>query len=155
MFEKAFKFVKHNFGICLGLFLAPFVLWYGFSCQSQVVSVMSPNRLVTRGELIAEVDAFLSLAEARFSDLDRQDLVRNTIFNSLSDLIKNNPTSPAGIALFVTNLLGVGAVLDNVRKRTLISTLKNRSDVTVTSTDSGVSNDQTKISNQKPEIPQT
>lgn len=129
MFEKTFKFVKHNFGICLGVCLTPFVLWYGFSCQSQCVSIIGPSRMVTRSQLIAEVDSFLSLAESRFSDLDRQDLVKNTIFNSLSDLIKSNPTSPVGVGLFITNLLGVGAVIDNVRKRTLISTLKSHAGV--------------------------
>jgi hypothetical protein len=124
--KNIYDFIRHNFGFCLGCFLTPFVLWYAVGCQSQVVSIITPSKMVTRDELLTEVDIVLAQAEQRIRDLDRQDLIRNTIFNSMSELLEGNPTSPAGIALIITNLLGIGAVIDNARKRTLIATLKNR-----------------------------
>ena len=135
--KKILAFYKHNFGFVTGLLLTPFVLWYAFGCQAQVVSLTIPGKMVDRSELVSEVDAFLAIAEARFSNLDRQDLVRNTMFNSLSELIVSNPTSPAGVALFVVNLLGIGAVIDNARKRTLIDVLKKHQ-TNVSSSDNSV-----------------
>lgn len=123
---KIFKFYKHNAGFVTNLLLAPLVLIYAYGCQSTVLSLVNSNLQVNRSELIGEVNSFLAMAESRFENLDRQDLVRNTMFNSLSELITTNPTSPAGIGLFVANLLGIGAVIDNVRKRTLIDVLKKQ-----------------------------
>lgn len=121
---KIFTFFRHNSGLIIGFFLLPIVLFYAFSCQSVVVSGISPGKKISRAELVAEVDFFLAQAEAKFSDLDRQDLVKNTIFNSVLDLAQGGVPNPAGIALVIGNILGLGAVIDNVRKRTHIQTLK-------------------------------
>lgn len=123
---KIRKFIEHNLGICIGLFLTPCVILYAYGCQSQTVSLINPSVRVTRDVLIAEVDSFLAMAEARFADLDRQDLVKGTMFNSMLELVRDNPVSPPGIALLLTNLLGLGAVMDNIRKRTLIDVLKKK-----------------------------
>jgi len=121
---KIWTFVRHNSGMVIGFLLLPFVLLYAYGCQSTVVSLVSPNRHITRAELIAEVDYFLAQAEARFEDLDRQDLVKGTIFNSLLELAQGGTVNPAGVALMLGNILGLGAIVDNVRKRTHINTLK-------------------------------
>jgi len=124
---KLYTFFRHNSGICIGLCLLPFVLVYAYSCQSTIVSLVQPGQRITRTELIAEVDYLLAQAASRFDDLDRQDLVKNTIFNSLIDLAQGGAVNPAGIALVIGNILGLGAVIDNVRKRTHINTLKGDS----------------------------
>jgi len=89
-----------------------------------VISSLEPGRKITRAELIAEVDFFLAQAESKIQDLDRQDLVKGTIFNSLVELAQGGTVNPAGIALVIGNILGLGAVIDNVRKRTFINTIK-------------------------------
>lgn len=121
---KLWTFIRHNSGICIGFALLPLVLIYAYSCQSTVVSLVRPGQLITRPELVAEVDYFLAEAETKFDDLDRQDLVKNTLFNSLIELAQGKAVNPAGIALVIGNILGLGAVIDNVRKRTHINTLK-------------------------------
>lgn len=125
--KRIYAFIRHNSGICIGFALLPLVLLYAYSCQSTVVSLVQTNRKVTRTELIAEVDLILARAEAKFQDLDRQDLVKSTIFNSLLELSQGKPINPAGIALVIGNILGLGAVIDNIRKRTHINTLKGES----------------------------
>lgn len=124
---KIWTFIRHNSGICIGLFLVPLVLVYAYSCQSTIISLVRPGQRITRTELVAEVDYFLAQAESRFADLDRQDLVKGTIFNSFLDLAQGGAINPAGIALVLGNILGLGAVIDNVRKRTHINTLKGES----------------------------
>jgi len=124
MLYVIWSFIRHNSGIFVGFVLLPFILIYAYSCQSVVISSLEPGRKVTRAELIAEVDFFLAQAESKIQDLDRQDLVKGTIFNSLVELAQGGTVNPAGIALVIGNILGLGAVIDNVRKRTFINTIK-------------------------------
>lgn len=122
--NKVLAFVRHNSGVVLSAFLMPIVLVYAYSCQSVVISMVHPGKMVHRQELVDEVDAFLATAETKFEDLTRQDMVKNTIFNSVLELAKGGAVNPAGIALVLGNIMGLGAVIDNVRKRTHINTLK-------------------------------
>lgn len=122
--KKIYTFIRHNSGIVIGFCLLPLVLLYAYSCHSTVISLVQTNRKVTRQELVAEVDFILAQAAAKFDDLDRQDLVKSTIFNSLIEVAQGKPPNAAGVALVIGNILGLGAVVDNVRKRTHINTLK-------------------------------
>ena len=122
MMTKIWTFIRHNSGICIGTPLCCLVLFYVYSCQSMVVSLVDPNHKITRAELVNEVEALLASAETKFDDLDRQDLVKGTIFNSVLELAQGGTINPAGIALVIGNVLGAGA--DNIRKRTHINTLK-------------------------------
>lgn len=124
-FKKIYDFVRHNFGVCMGIPLCSLFLLYAYSCESNVVSIINPNIKITRGQLLVEVDSFLAQAEMKFDDLDRQDLVRDTLFNGLTELAAGGTINPAGILLTLGNILGIGAVIDNVRKRTYIATVKS------------------------------
>lgn len=122
--NKIYASFRHNSGVIVCLFLGCFVLFSAYSCQSTVVSIVNPQLRITRSEMVAEVNSFLAIAESRFEDLDRQDLVKGTLFNHAVDLLQGGRINPAGIALLLGNVLGIGAVIDNVRKRTHINTLK-------------------------------
>lgn len=122
--KKLCAWIRHNSGVVIGSAIMPFVLVYAYSCQSVVISTLQPGQKINRQELIDEVDAFLAAAETKFNDLDRQDMVKDTIFNSVLELAKGGAINPAGIALVIGNIMGLGAVIDNVRKRTHINTLK-------------------------------
>lgn len=125
--NKIWKFIRHNSGIVIGSFTIPLVVFFAYSCQSVVVSTIPGRGKISRPELIAEVDLFLAAAEAKFTDLDRQDMVKDTIFNSVAELAVGGTINPLGVAMVIANALGIGAVIDNVRKRTHINTLKGES----------------------------
>lgn len=122
--NKLYAFIRHNSGICIGFALLPAILIYAYSCQSTVVSLVNSDQKITRAELVAEVDSILAAAEIKFDDLDRQDLVKNTIFNSLLDVAAGGSINPIGLLQMLGSIVGIGAVADNIRKRTLINTLK-------------------------------
>lgn len=122
--KKIWTYIRHNPGICIGFVLIPMTLFYAYSCQSVVVSTIPGRGKISRPELIAEVDLFLAAAEVKFANLDRQDLVKQTIFNSVLDLAQGKTVNPLGVALTLFGLLGAGAGVDNLRKRTHINTLK-------------------------------
>lgn len=122
--KQIWAFIRHNSGVCIGTLLCFAMLFYAYSCQSMVISLVNPQLRITRSQLVAEVEAVLVAAETKFEDLDRQDLVKDTIFNSVFDLAQGKAINPIGIALSLAGVLGVGAIGDNIRKRTHINTLK-------------------------------
>lgn len=124
-FTEVWAFVRHNSGVCIGVILAVFFMLWVFSCESTVISMVDSSVKVTRVELLAEVDMFLARAEARLQDLDRQDLVKQTVFNSIAEILATGTINPAAVFLTLGNILGIGAIVDNVRKRTHIATLRS------------------------------
>lgn len=122
--KEIWDFVRHNSGIVIGSVLCTLCLIWVYGCPSKVTSVVLSPLKVTRPELELEVENFLALAEIRFKDLDQQDEFKRTFFAMGMLLLEGGSLNPAGIALILGNLLGLGAVVDNVRKRTYINTMK-------------------------------
>lgn len=121
---KIYAFIRHNSCQILTVIVSVIVILFAYSCQSTVVSITNPPVRVTRGEFVIEVESFLANAELKFGDLDRQDLVKETIFDSVLDLVSGGDINPIGVATAILGILGLGAIGDNIRKRTHINTLK-------------------------------
>lgn len=122
--KKLWSFVRHNSGIVIGSIIAIAVLIWTYGCESQVRSIVNPIVIVNRGELQIEVDNFIAQAELKFADLDKQDELKSTLFNTAIDFMQGGNVNPAAVAIVIGNILGLGAIIDNVRKRTHINTLK-------------------------------
>lgn len=122
--SKIYAFIRHNSCQILSIIACIFIVVFAYSCQSTVVSIVKPAVRITRAELLLEVETFLANAELKFGDLDRQDLVKETIFNCVLDLIGGKNVNPIGVATTILGVLGLGAMGDNIRKRTHINTLK-------------------------------
>lgn len=122
--SKIWQFIRHNSGMVIGCVLCSIVLTWVYGCESKVVSITNTPVLVTRAELELEVDHFMRMAEIRFVDLNQQDEFKRTIFAMAMDFMKEGKINPLAIAITLGNILGLGAVIDNVRKRTYINTLK-------------------------------
>jgi len=108
----------------IGVILVILILGWVYGCPSTVVSIHNPPALVTRAELEVEVDHFLRQAETRFADLDQQDEFKITLFSMAMEFMSEGRINPLAVALVLGNLLGLGAIADNARKRTVINTLK-------------------------------
>lgn len=121
---KLWAFIRHNSGIVIGSILIVAILTWCYGCPSQVTSITNAPALVTRAELEIEVDHFLKNAEIRFSELDQQDVFKRTIFAMAMDFMAEGKVNPLAIAITLGNILGLGAIVDNVRKSTHIKTLK-------------------------------
>ncbi len=126
--KNIWKFIRHNKGMFIGGAIALAVLIWTYGCQSQVTSIVNPTVLVTRAELKLEVDNYLAIAEIKFANLDRQDSIKKTLFNTAIDFMQGGNVNPAAVALVIGNILGLGAIIDNACKRTHINTLKSNAD---------------------------
>lgn len=123
--RKLWSFIRHNQGIFIGGVIAIAVLIWTYGCHSQVTSILYAPDLVNRGQLQIEVDTFIAQAELKFADLDRQDQLKSTLFDTAITFMQGGQVNPAAVALVIGNILGLGAVIDNLRKSVHIKTLKS------------------------------
>lgn len=121
---KLWAFIRHNSGIIISSIVVFIVLAWCWGCQSEVTSIHNPPALVTRAELEVEVDHFLKQAEVRFAELDQKDEFKRSVYAMAMEFMSAGKVNPLAIAITLGNILGLGAVVDNVRKRTVINTLK-------------------------------
>ena len=124
MIEKIWTFIRHNQGLCIGALLCFVVVGYAYGCESKVTSILYAPNLVNRGQLQIEVDTFITQAELKFADLNTQDQLKSTLFNTAIDFARGGTVNPLAVAIVLGNLLGIGAVVDNRRKDGIIKTLK-------------------------------
>lgn len=122
--KKLWTLIRHNRGMTIGIILALAIIVWVFGCPSTVVSIHNPPEKVTRGELELEVEHFLKSAALRFRELDQQDEFKRTIFAMAMDFMKEGKINPLAVVITLGNILGLGAIIDNVRKDTHIKTLK-------------------------------
>lgn len=105
------------------LVIAAFFLWF-YGCESKVRSLANPQLQVTRTSLEAEVDFYLAQAEIRFRDLDRMDEFKRVLVEKTLLIAEGGTVNPYGIIATIIGILGIGATVDNVRKRVEIKTVK-------------------------------
>ncbi len=100
-----------------------FLLWF-YGCDSKCDSLTRANTQVTRSGLALEIQSLQGLAELRYADLDRQDAFRSTIVEQALIVGATGTLNPYGVLAMLAGTLGIGATVDNVRKRNEIKTLK-------------------------------
>lgn len=109
----------------IAVILIIILLIWAYGCPSKVESLHSPGKRVTRAEFEIETKGLLSTAEVRLIDLDRQDNIKRLIFENLLLTAQSGQFNLVGLVAGVATLLGIGATVDNVRKRKELKDIKN------------------------------
>lgn len=123
--SKLWQKIRHNQGLVISGVLALVAVAWAYGCQVSVRSILHPEQRLTRPELAAEVEAFAAQARLRFANLDRQEELKQAVFNMAIQYAKGGRLNPVAIAITLSSILGLGAVIDNRRKDVCIKTLKN------------------------------
>lgn len=106
------------------ILIAALLIWT-YGCPSKVDSLRSPGNRLTRTEFEIEVTSLLATAEVRLLDLDRQDNIKRLIYNNLLLTAQSGQFNLIGLVAAAATTLGIGATVDNVRKRRELKDLKN------------------------------
>jgi len=115
------------------LIIAGLLAWT-FGCESKVSSLIEPSKMVTREELNIEIsreqqrlESELSVltkqAELKQQQLDRQDAIKQKLFEFAAVTAEAGTVNPAGVLALLGSILGFGAIIDNRIKDKVI---KNR-----------------------------
>lgn len=98
------------------LLLAAFSFW-SLSCESQVSSLTTPHKMVTRPELQLELNTLIELAQIRMTQLDNQDSIKAGLLNLAALTTQTGTFNWSGLVPILFSILGIGAMADNVRHR--------------------------------------
>ena len=124
MLKKLKNFLNHQRYQTLAILVISGILIALYSCQPKVSSINSPSSQVSREGLDTEVESFLLLAENRYNELGRQEEFRNLVFENAINYSKGVPINPIGLLTSIAGIFGIGATVDNVRRRKTESRLK-------------------------------
>ena len=131
--SKMLEWLRHNQGVVVGLIIAISLMVWTYGCDSQVTSPIT-GKMVTRPQLKLEVniavkqfemelDNLQEQAALQFASLDRQDELKNKLYNFAAITAEANTFNPTGLITLVGTLLGGGLLIDNRIKDKVI---KNR-----------------------------
>ena len=124
MWEKIKTEIRHNQFLVSAIFLAGVLVFWVYGCDSKTMSVMTPERKVTRLELQTEVDTFNLRVKAAVADLDKQDTFKQELVTVGVAIAEAGGVAPAGVGVGVMLLGLLGVAADNRKKNSIIETLK-------------------------------
>lgn len=127
------KWISHNQGIVAAIVIVFILLVWTYGCHSRVQSPIN-GRMVTRSGLQLEIDLAVKKFEndletlqrqaaLQFRELDRQEALKEKLYEFASLSAVNNTINPTGLITLAGTLLGIGTLVDNRIKDKVI---KNR-----------------------------
>lgn len=126
--SKTFRFLfNHERYESIAVIIACGLLVYFYGCESKVQSLLFPDKQITRAELQIELETLLAQSENKFTKLDQQDQLKSLIFQQALQAATTGTINPVAALTTIGAVLGLGATIDNVRKRKEIKGLKNNS----------------------------
>ena len=126
MWNKIKIALRHNQFLALALVVILAIGVWLIGCNSTVVSPINPPKKVTKVELEAELEYMATLVEIAFVDLARQDAFKKKLFEIGLVAAQGGTVNPAGAAISLLGICGLGAIADNRRKDSIIKTLQNK-----------------------------
>lgn len=124
IFKQLSTFFNHERYESIAIVIAAGLLFWFYGCESKVPSIKNPERLVTRAVLKMEIDSILQMGEYRYNQLDQQDAIKDALLANAMLVASGGTVNPVAVITGIAGILGIGATVDNVRKRKEIKTLK-------------------------------
>ena len=127
------KWISKNQGLFIALIVNVCVLVWAFGCESKVQSLTTDKKL-TRDEyrieynselhrLELELEKLQAQGQIGFASLDRQDALKQKIFNAVAIATQTGMVNPAGLITLLGSITAIGLGVDNRIKDKVI---KNR-----------------------------
>ena len=125
MIDKIKEALRHNQGIAVAVVLCLALGLYLVGCESSVTSPVNPPKKVTRPQLDAEKEHMLTEFKLAYEDLAKQDVFKQKLFEIGLVAAQGGSVNPIGAGVTLLGILGLGAVVDNKRKDSVIKTLQS------------------------------
>ncbi len=126
--NKALTWIEHNRFVVIGPIIALMLWGYAVSCTPITRSPLDPARMVNTIQLDLDFKTWQSLQEitaAKFAaagqDLEQQRLNNEKIKEQIFSLASGGIPDASGLVKLLIGGGGLGAIVDNIRKRGVIS----------------------------------
>jgi len=111
-YKKILVFCNHNHWYVIGTIILATLSYWLVGCHSKVGSLITPDKMVTRGELQAEIEYLINLAETRKDELNRQDEIKAQLLNIASVISSDGTVNPSGLISLLTTIASLSFGLD-------------------------------------------
>lgn len=111
----------------ISVILICIALIFFFSCEPECNSILEPEKKITQTELEAEIAIVKTRTEKAHLSLEQQQELLNFLFENAILVSQTGTFTPMPFLTGIAAIFGIGATVDNVRKRKEIKTLKNGS----------------------------
>ena len=95
--KKFLAWCNNNHWYVIGTIILASLSYWLVGCHSTVSSLLTPEKKVTRGELQAELEYIINLAETRKDELNRQDEIKAQLLNIASVVSSDGTFNPSGL----------------------------------------------------------
>ncbi len=113
----AFAAIKDRPTIIAALILCAGVTFYAYGCESKTTSLIDSRRTINREQLTMEIDQLIRLTENKVADLDKQDALKQFIFEQTIIVAQGGTVNPVGVLTSLMALMGIGFGADDIRVR--------------------------------------
>jgi len=72
-------------------------IFWTYGCESQVSSLIDPTQKVNRMELQVEIEYVAGIARTRVADLDKQDEIKQALFDALTVVSQGGQVNAMGL----------------------------------------------------------
>jgi hypothetical protein len=84
------------------------MFFWTYGCESQVGSIMYPDKKVNRSELQNELVYVVGLAKSREENLDRQDAAKQALLDAATVIGSTGSINPAGLVNIAATIAAIG-----------------------------------------------
>ena len=138
--KNLLKWCNHNHWYIIGTIIFASLLIWLVGCQSTVNSLLTPEKLVTRGELQAELEYLINIAETRKDELNRQDEIKTQLLNIASVVSADGSFNPSGLISILTTIASLSFGLDrNYKLKSKVIATQSTNKKDANQTNSGAS----------------
>lgn len=95
--KKTLEWLNDNHWYIIAIVVITAAMFWAYGCQSQVTSLLYPDQKVNRSELQVELEYVAGIARTRVEDLDRQDAIKQAVFDALVLVSQGGQINTLGI----------------------------------------------------------
>lgn len=126
MLSKLLRFFNHERYQAVSFIIACTLLVLHFGCEPKCHSVFEPTKKISRAELEEEITIAQSRIEAANLSLEQQQEVLDFLFSQAVIASSGQALNPLSVILGIGSILGLGAGIDNIRKRKDVKKLESQ-----------------------------
>jgi len=123
--DKLWTTLRHNQTLVVSVLICLALLVWGYGCKITTDSPLGTGQQVTRNQLDAQVESYVSQVTSAYDDLATKEAIRALVFNSVVAYAQGDGINPIGVVTSLAGILGIGAVVDNRRKDAVIKSKSN------------------------------
>ncbi len=107
----------------IAVIIAGLLLLYFYGCAPKCISILNPPQRITRPQLEIEIDTFIARANIGYATIEQQEEFRDLLWQQSLTYATTGAINPLALLQSLGAIWGIGATVDNVRKRKEIKRL--------------------------------